>query len=109
MFLSSPIQASIRFLPAPVAGTAANVVVGLHVLRTTANYLVWGGSALAALAPQVMVFAGVHSNYWSTAFLAKCFNAIGADALFTVAIPLITSVFPAKTQALAGGVFNTVS
>jgi len=37
------------------------------------------------------------------------FNPTGADSLFTVSNLLITSVFPARTQALAGGVFNTVS
>ena len=42
-------------------------------------------------------------------FLANIFNPAGADTLFTVSNLLITSVFPAKTQALAGGVFNTVS
>jgi len=34
---------------------------------------------------------------------------MGADCLFTVSNLLITSVFPAKTQALAGGVFNTIA
>jgi hypothetical protein len=45
----------------------------------------------------------------STAFLANIFNPTGADSLFTISNLLITSVFHAKTQALAGGVFNTVS
>lgn len=36
-------------------------------------------------------------------------RAEGADTLFTIANLLITSVFPAKTQALAGGVCNTVA
>jgi hypothetical protein len=43
------------------------------------------------------------------AFLANVFNPTGADSLFTVSNLLITSVFHANTQALAGGVFNTVS
>lgn len=43
------------------------------------------------------------------AFLANIFNPVGADSLFTIANLLITSVFHAKTQALAGGVFNTIS
>ena len=43
------------------------------------------------------------------AFLANIFNPTGADSLFTISNLLITSVFHAKTQALAGGVFNTVS
>lgn len=33
-------------------------------------------------------------------------NPVGEDTLFTIANLLITSVFPAKTQALAGGVFQ---
>ena len=49
------------------------------------------------------------SSFWSHAFLANIFNPTGADCLFTVANLLITSVFQAKTQALAGGVFNTIS
>jgi hypothetical protein len=43
------------------------------------------------------------------AFLANIFNPTGADSLFTISNLLITSVFHKKTQALAGGVFNTVS
>ena len=34
---------------------------------------------------------------------------ISADTLFTIYNLIITSVFPAKTQGLAGGVFNTLS
>lgn len=56
-----------------------------------------------------MAFARAGSSYWSSAFLANCFNPVGADSLFTIANLLITSVFPPKTQGLAGGVFNTVS
>jgi nitrate/nitrite transporter NarK len=48
-------------------------------------------------------------SYWSCAFLSVFFNPIGADALFTVSNLVITSVFPARTQGLAGGVFNTVA
>ncbi|TKA27046.1 hypothetical protein B0A50_05237 [Salinomyces thailandicus] len=47
--------------------------------------------------------------YWKSAFLANIFSAAGADALFTSGNLVITSAFPEKTQALAGGVFNTVS
>lgn len=56
-----------------------------------------------------MVFATPNSSYWSGAFLANTFNPVGADSLFTIANLLTTSVFPPKTQGLAGGVFNTVS
>ena len=56
-----------------------------------------------------MAFAKPDTSYWSSAFLANTFNPVGADSLFVVANLMITSVFPAKTQALAGGVFNTIS
>lgn len=48
-------------------------------------------------------------SYWACAFPATFLNPVGADALFTVSNLVITSVFPAKTQALAGGVFNTIA
>lgn len=105
----SATEASLRFLPAPMSGALSNVVVGLIVHRVHANWLVLGGTALAASAPLVMAFATPTSSYWTTAFIANTTNPIGADSLFTVANLLITSVFPPKTQALAGGVFNTVS
>lgn len=102
-------EASIRFLPAPVSGAIANIFVGFIVHRVPANWLVLGGCALSALSPLIMAFAAPNSNYWSHAFLANVFNPAGADVLFTIANLLITSVFPPKTQGLAGGVFNTVS
>lgn len=103
------IQSSLRYLPAPIAGALTNVLIGAIVHKVNANWLVLGGCTLSAAAPLIMAFAKADSNYWSTAFLANTFNPAGADALFTIANLLITSVFPAKTQALAGGVFNTVS
>ena len=105
----SAMQSSVRFLPAPVSGAVSNLLMGLLVHRIKANYLVLGGCLLSFIAPLVMVPAGPSSNYWTTAFLANIFNPTGADSLFTIANLLITSVFPAKTQALAGGVFNTIS
>lgn len=105
----SATEASLRFLPAPISGALSNIVVGLIVHKVPANWLVLGATAIAASAPLVMAFATPESSYWTTAFIANVTNPTGADGLFTVANLLITSVFPPKTQALAGGVFNTVS
>lgn len=105
----SATEASLRFLPAPISGAFSNILVGFIVHRVPANWLVLGGTAIAASAPLVMAFATPTSSYWTTAFIANITNPSGADSLFTVANLLITSVFPPKTQALAGGVFNTVS
>ncbi|KAK6432012.1 hypothetical protein LTR95_011823 [Oleoguttula sp. CCFEE 5521] len=105
----SATETSIRFLPAPISGAFSNVAMGLLVHRIPANWLVVVGCTLSLAAPLAMVFATPTSNYWSSGFLANLFNPNGADALYTISNLLITSVFPAKTQALAGGVFNTIS
>jgi fucose permease len=102
-------EASLRFLPAPISGAVSNIVIGAIVHRVSANWLILGGCTLSAIGPLIMAFATPTSPYWSHAFLANLFNPIGADSLFTIANLLITSVFPSKTQALAGGVFNTIS
>ena len=103
------IQTSLRFLPAPISGAVANVVIGMIVHRVPGNWLVVGASLLSAISPLVMTFATPTSSYWSSSFIANLFNPTGADSLFTISNLVITSVFPAKTQALAGGVFNTIS
>lgn len=103
------IQSSLRFLPAPISGAISNIVIGFIVHRVSANLLVSCGVGISILAPLVMAFATPTSSYWSSAFLANVANPVGADSLFTIANLLITSVFPPKTQGLAGGVFNTVS
>ena len=36
-------------------------------------------------------------------------NAVGPDVLYTASNLIITDAFPERTQALAGGVFNTVA
>lgn len=105
----NPTEASLRFLPAPVSGAISNILIGAIVHRVSANWLVLGGCTLSTIGPLVMAFATPTSSYWSHGFLANVFNPTGADSLFTIANLLITSVFHSKTQALAGGVFNTIS
>lgn len=124
----SATQTSIYFLPAPIAGILINLAMGYLVQRVQADWLVIIGCAISFGAPIAMVNTNTDSNYWSTgkefqcsieillslieptiAFLANILNPTGADSLFTISNLLITSVFHANTQALAGGVFNTIS
>lgn len=86
-----------------------NVLMGLLVHRVRADVIVILASVVACGAPLIMAFSKVDSSYWSAAFLGIFLNPIGADTLFTVSNLLITSVFPTKTQGLAGGVFNTIA
>lgn len=101
-------EASLRFLPAPVSGAISNIVIGNMVHRINANWLILVCCSMSLIGPLVMAFSTPTSSYWSHAFIANVFNPVGADSLFVIANLLITSVFPAKTQGLAGGVFNTV-
>ena len=48
-------------------------------------------------------------GYWRGVFQAMALNSLGADLVYTIAKLVITDSFPAKTQALAGGVFNMLA
>ena len=105
----TPLQASLRFLPAPVSGALTNIVVGFIVHRVRGDWIVITTSLLSAIGPLLMAVVNPRWSYWACAFTANSLNPIGADGLFTVSNLLITSMFPAKTQGVAGGVFNTIS
>lgn len=107
--LISPFDSALRFLPMPVAGALANVLVGLIVHRVRADWIVILTAIPSVLAPLLMAIASPKWSYWSCAFIANSLNPIGADGIFTVSNLLITSMFPPKTQGVAGGVFNTIS
>ncbi|GMG10676.1 unnamed protein product [Aspergillus oryzae] len=64
---------------------------------------------ISCVSPLIMALVNPTWVYWRCAFVAICLNTIAADSLFTVSIILIAGVFPAETQGLAAGVFNTVS
>jgi fucose permease len=105
----SALQTSIRFLPTPLAGAMANVVMGLIAHKVRADYTVVVGAGLTTVGALLMCIIQPEWSYWACAFPALFLNPIGADILFTVSNLVITSVFPARTQGLAGGVFNTVA
>ncbi|MCJ1284653.1 hypothetical protein MMC26_003988 [Xylographa opegraphella] len=45
--------------------------------------------------------------YWYMAFIAQVLQPLSPDVLFTVGLLIISAVFPSRTQALGGAVFNT--
>jgi nitrate/nitrite transporter NarK len=105
----STLDAALRFIPAPVSGALTNVVVGLVVHRARGDWIIILTTVPCAVASLLMAIAQPQWSYWACAFLANFLNPIGADGIFTVSNLLITSMFPTKTQGVAGGVFNTVS
>ncbi|KAK1466420.1 hypothetical protein CCUS01_01270 [Colletotrichum cuscutae] len=46
---------------------------------------------------------------WKSAFPAMIISVISTDLLFNISNLVITKIFPGRSQALAGGVFNTVA
>ncbi|EHK20863.1 uncharacterized protein TRIVIDRAFT_192541 [Trichoderma virens Gv29-8] len=105
----SALQASIRILPSLVVGSLVQVSTGLLIHRIPAFYLLLSSVILSAGAPLLMATIKVHEPYWFNAFFAQLVSPISADILFTVGLLVVSDVFPARTQALAGAVFNTVA
>lgn len=105
----SAIQTSLRFLPMVFSGAATNIVTGLLVPTVSANLLISVTVGLTGLSPLLLALVDKSWPYWYMAFPATLLTPICADTLFTISNLVITSVFPAKTQGLAGGVFNTLA
>ena len=104
----SALQTSIRFLPAMLLGAVLNLTTGLFVHRIPAVQLVLGSSVLSAGAPLLMATINPSWTYWKAAFPAQLLSPVSVDVLWTVGLLVVSEAFPEDTQALAGGVFNTV-
>lgn len=105
----SALQTSLRFLPMAVFGLATNMVCGYVMDKIPANILVLVTSMLSAVSPLLYAISSPKWTYWAAAFPAMCLSPIGSDVLFNVANLVITASFKESDQALAGGVFTTVS
>lgn len=65
------------------------------------------GNILQAGSPLLMATINPSWPYWYSAFFAQLLAPLSVDILFTVGTIVVSNAFPAKTQALAGAVFNT--
>ncbi|KAH6895940.1 integral membrane protein [Thelonectria olida] len=101
--------AAVRFLPMVIVGLATNVVAGFVMDKISAGKLVLVGSLLSAASPLLFALQDPEWTYWAAGFPAMCLSVVSTDLLFNVSNLVITSSFPSKDQALAGGVFNTVT
>lgn len=64
---------------------------------------------LSTGAPLLMALTSTTWPYWYAAFPAQLVSPLACDVLFTVGLLVVSEVFPADTQALAGAVFNTMA
>jgi MFS family permease len=105
----SALQSSLRILPSLIVGFIIQVMTGLLIHKIPAFYLLLVSLILSAGAPLLMAIILPNSPYWYNAFFAQVLSPISADLLFTVGLIVVSDVFPARTQALASAVFNTVA
>jgi MFS family permease len=105
----SALDASLRLLPNLLFGIVINLVTGFVVHRVPATYAVLISSGLCAGAPLIMALIDPAWPYWYAAFFAQLLAPMSGDVLFTVGLIIVSDVFPVRTQALAGAVFNTLS
>ena len=106
--LLSPLQTSIRFLPEPLVSVILNIGIGVLVHRVRGDWLIDAFLALSALPPLLMAVSHKEWFYWSAPFVAVALCSVGVDVLYTISNLVITALFPAERQGLAGGVFQTV-
>lgn len=123
----SATAASVRFLPGklgilsdredlliltvtePVVGALLNIMMGLYVHRMRANWALLASFVASAVSPLLLAVMRPHATYWEFIFPAVALIPISADVLYTISQLIITAEFEENTQALAGGVFNTMA
>lgn len=105
----SATAASVRFLPEPVVGATINILIGLFVHRLRASWALQISFIVSALSPLLLAVMREGSSYWEFEFPAVALVPIATDVLYTISQLIITAEFEENTQALAGGVFNTVA
>lgn len=105
----SATAASIRFLPEPVTGATVNILIGLFVHRLRAGWTLQISFVISALSPLLLAVMHEDATYWAFQFPAVALVPIATDVLYTISQLIITAEFEENTQALAGGVFNTVA
>lgn len=105
----SALQTALRFLPLVAIGLLTNLAAGYLVDKVQAVTLVVVGGVLSAASPALFATQDPSWSYWIAAFIATGLSPISSDLLFNISNLIITNNFPAKDQALAGGIFNTVT
>ena len=105
----SGLQAALRFLPLVIMSLVTNLVAGLVLDRISAMTFVLVSGLFSAAAPAIFALLDPKWPYWFGKFPAMCICVFSTDLLFNISNIVITNSFPPKDQALAEGIFNTVS
>jgi Major Facilitator Superfamily len=105
----SATQTSMRFLPLPVVGLAVQLLMGLIISKIRLDAAVVTAALISCVPPILTAVMSPSDSYWEYAFTAISLTAVAPDVIYTASNLIISDAFPQRTQALAGGVFNTVA
>jgi len=108
---TSSLTASLYFMPAPICGALMNAAIGVLLPSLRPSLAVPVACFVSGVAPLLLAML-CHVDgpgYWRGVFQAMALNPLGADLIYTIANLVVTAAFPARTQALAGGVFNMLA
>jgi hypothetical protein len=78
------------------------------VKRGRADVSLLGLAVVTTVAPELLAIVKLDWSCWTCDFLATASRPTCGDALFTVVVLLITSVFLPQFHGLAGGMFNAI-
>jgi MFS family permease len=96
-------------LPQIAVGSALCILSGMLINKIPVLAAVLTLTVLCAIAPLLMAITNPRWPYWYSALWAQLLTPLSIDVTLTVGTLVVTDVFPTRTQALAGAVFNTFS
>jgi hypothetical protein len=90
-------------------GLCVQILMGVIISKVKIGPAVVFAGILSCIPPILAAIMTPSDSYWEFIFPAVLLNAVGPDVLYTASNLIVTDAFPERTQALAGGVFNTVA
>ncbi len=105
----SPIEVAVRLLPQAVGGLIVNFTAAMVMHKVSNKTLMAIGAIAYAISDGLLSSIKPDISWWALTFPALVLSVVGADFEFTVTNMYVMSSLPSEQQAVAGGLFNTVT
>lgn len=105
----SPIEVAVRLLPQAVGGLTVNFIAAMVMHRVSNKALMIIGAVAYVISSALLSAMPASASWWAFTFPAVVLSVVGADFEFTVTNMYVMSSLPSEQQAVAGGLFNTVT
>ncbi|KAI0640897.1 major facilitator superfamily domain-containing protein [Trametes meyenii] len=102
-----PVQTSLETIPFAIMAFLANVIAGMLLGVMRGDVLIGLGLLGTMAAPLILALIDAHASYWHMAFWM--FNVSWTDVAYTVGNLQVSTSFGARSQGLAGGIFNVAT